>query len=253
MADFYCPIVSCKSIAGIEECRNLTLLAGEQGTDRQIVWVHYVEEPSYVRFIKGKELVLTTGALLHSEEDYSRFIESLYRKNAAGLVISEQPNGEIPFLESIVALGNEMGLPIFSLPFRFRFEDISQRICREIFLCEQKSRQKGEAMCELFFGKPDQHSGALIANYDFDKKYICVVIRIGEETVLKTAAFTNQISNYLEYCFGTVTPVIYGKIYTLRGSYSPAYWIFVSVFALGSIALLILISKCREQNMSILF
>lgn len=194
-------VVSCDSIRGIPECRNMELIAGEQGLGRQIVWVHYVEEASYIHFIRGKELVLTTGVLLHSEEEFLDFIRNLYRKNASGLVINELPEGGIPFIDGIVALGNELGFPIFSLPFRCRFEDISRSICHEVFLREQRSLQKGMAMCSLFFDESGQHSASdPYCNYDLDRKFVSAVIKVGEPSVLKIPAFSNQISSYLEYC-----------------------------------------------------
>lgn len=49
--------------------------------------------------------------------------------------------------------------------------------------------------------------------------------------------------NAIGCLFGTVTPIIYGKIYTLNGSYSPAYRLFVFIFMIGSAALIVLMRK----------
>lgn len=49
--------------------------------------------------------------------------------------------------------------------------------------------------------------------------------------------------NAIGCLFGTVTPIIYGKIYTLNDSYSPAYRLFVFIFMIGSAALIVLMRK----------
>lgn len=144
MTDYDSPVVNCQNILKLPECKNMSLIAGESGAHRRILWVHYIEEESYIRFVKGKELILTTGILLRSRDEYLNFINALNKKKISGIVINEQPNGGIPYYEDIVALGNQLELPIFSLPFYCRFEDISQSICHEIFLCEQQSYGKSD-------------------------------------------------------------------------------------------------------------
>ena len=64
-------------------------------------------------------------------------------------------------------------------------------------------------------------------------------------TPLLTAALFGQKNysrtyskiNALGYLFGAVTPVIYGKIYTVFGSYCLSYCLFTAVFLIGAVSL----------------
>ena len=84
-------VVNCKNVNQIPNCSQLKLIAGENGAFRPIRWVHYIEEPSYIRFIKGQELILTTGLLLKSKEQYLNFATDLNARKISGLVINEKP------------------------------------------------------------------------------------------------------------------------------------------------------------------
>lgn len=204
MVDYPLPAVNCQSVLKLPECKYMKLIAGESGLHHYISWVHYIEEESYIRFVKGKELILTTGILLRSKEDYLNFIENLYKKNVSGVVINEQPTGGIPYCDDIVALGNQLELPIFSLPFYCRFEDITQSICHEIFLCEQQSRGKESVLFDLFFGSAEEVrvAGSSLNKYgfDFSRPLICSVLRTNNVPLLSDPSVSASIKCYFEYC-----------------------------------------------------
>ena len=161
--------VTCENIRSIPKCAQLRMLAGESGASRHIRWVHYVEEPSYIQFLKGGELVLTTGLLLRDRETFLDFISQLHSRNIAGVVINEPPTGEIPYLEDIRSLGDRLGLCIFSLPFQCRFVDLMQSITRQIFLNQQQRHDLDTMLFSLFFdaASPYQHGAEALAKHGF--------------------------------------------------------------------------------------
>ena len=197
--------VTCDNIQKLEKCEKLKLIAGESGLSRQIKWVHYVEEMSYIKFVKGKELILTTGLLLKEQQKFLSFIEQLHKKGVSGIVINEMPDGIIPFLDDVVKLGNQIGLCIFSLPFHCRFIDISQSICYAIFLSEQHNHSREKLLSSLFIGEilNLQYAKTLLEEYGFLPHLTYVSISIQLQTLrTEQAKFLNasfQIARYIEY------------------------------------------------------
>ena len=67
---------------------NMKLVAGGRGLRNLVDWVHTVEEMDYVSFLKGRELIVTTGIKEKDEEMLECFVKSLYEAGASGLVIN---------------------------------------------------------------------------------------------------------------------------------------------------------------------
>ena len=67
---------------------NMKLVAGGRGLRNLVDWVHTVEEMDYVSFLKGRELIITTGIREKDEETLVRFVKSLHETGASGLVIN---------------------------------------------------------------------------------------------------------------------------------------------------------------------
>jgi purine catabolism regulator len=72
--------------------RDATLLAGKQGCQRLVQSVLPMEVPDTTRWLKGGELVLTTGYVLRdSLEPWLEFIKALNEAQVAGLVVLASP------------------------------------------------------------------------------------------------------------------------------------------------------------------
>ena len=84
---------------------NMKLVAGGRGLRNLVDWVHTVEEMDYVSFLKGRELIITTGIREKDEETLVRFVKSLHETGASGLVINigkyitSAPRGIIAYRE----------------------------------------------------------------------------------------------------------------------------------------------------------
>lgn len=67
---------------------HMALLAGERGLYRLVDWVHVVEEIDYIEFLKGRELVVTTGIKEPDEAQLLEFTKRVWKADASGLVIN---------------------------------------------------------------------------------------------------------------------------------------------------------------------
>lgn len=116
---------------------NMKLVAGGRGLRNLVDWVHTVEEMDYVSFLKGRELIITTGIREKDEETLVRFVKSLHETGASGLVINigkyitRVPRG-------VIAYSEEAGFPVFTLPWEVHLVDFNRDLCNLIYKTMQE-------------------------------------------------------------------------------------------------------------------
>src|SRR5262245_50931669 len=102
------------------------VLAGEDGLDRRVRWVHATELPDIAPLLRGGDLVLTTGiALPGLEAGLRSFATSLAEVGAAGLMVELGRRwSTVP--DALVAACTETRLPLVGLRRVTRFASITQ-------------------------------------------------------------------------------------------------------------------------------
>ena len=64
------------------------VVAGRDGLENEVRWVHISEVPDIAHLLRGGEIVLTTGIALPSERDgLVRLLTELARASAAGVIV----------------------------------------------------------------------------------------------------------------------------------------------------------------------
>lgn len=175
--------VTCRSILSLPYANQLKPLAGKDGMDNVISWVYCMEDPHYVDWLKGGELVLITG-LVTKERDNMLLdmINALYEKNVAGVIINLSFYiKEIP--RSVIERGDFLGLPIFEMPEMMRIVDISQSICFAIFKEETAQYDVNITLFGLLSGSrltAKRLSRLEAAGYQQKGRYRAVVLKILE-------------------------------------------------------------------------
>ena len=131
--------------AGTEKEYGMKLIAGKNGTDDMVRWVHYIEGGETPRFLHGYELIFTTGM----ENQYStwllKFAEKLHEYGACGLVINIGPYvGDVP--EDVREYCDKVSLPLYTIPWETRIVDITYEMCHHIVTDEKQSRSVAESV-----------------------------------------------------------------------------------------------------------
>lgn len=120
------------------------LIAGREGMDRMVRWVHMVESLDASSFLDGGEIAFTTGIGLSRETELLALVESLYEKKAAGVMINTGP-----FLhnidEAVIRFGDEHNFPIFSIPWKIHLARIIQIFSYSITKSEQQETETASA------------------------------------------------------------------------------------------------------------
>ena len=67
----------------------LRLIAGADGLSSSVSWLYYTEDIGNISFLRGKELVITTGMMIRSDPDWLyKLIEELAFSSCSGLIIN---------------------------------------------------------------------------------------------------------------------------------------------------------------------
>lgn len=143
----------------------LTQLAGKAGLSADISWVYLMEDIENTDFLRGGELVITTGMLIHSEKALLSFAKSLKKKQACGLLLNVGHYiTKIP--PTLVSYCDEHSLPLFTMPWEIHIADLMEQYCNEITIQRNIRSQIESAFEKLLFSTPaDESALALLARY----------------------------------------------------------------------------------------
>nr|WP_320147795.1 PucR family transcriptional regulator ligand-binding domain-containing protein [uncultured Anaeromusa sp.] len=159
----------------------MELVAGARNLDNLVNWVHMIEDVEVADFLHGSELVFTTGIAQRHEGWLNEFVQGLVKHNASGLVVNVGPYiKRVPPETS--AYCQELGLPLFTVPWNVRLVDVTQDICRRIFQSEQTEMTVSAAFKNaIFFPADSEKYMAQLESHGFSgKNDYCVIVLAGE-------------------------------------------------------------------------
>jgi purine catabolism regulator len=109
----------------VSDC-GLELIAGDDGAERPIRWVHISELEDPTPWLSGGELLLTTGIQLNSAARQRRFLDRLADRDVAGIGLGtgfEHKNVPKAFADE----ASKRGIPLFEVPYEMPFIAITER------------------------------------------------------------------------------------------------------------------------------
>jgi purine catabolism regulator len=122
-----------------------TVIAGAQGLDNVILWVHIVDLPeAKYEWARGGELLLTAGVGLRGAPDRQQaLIPKLVERQLAGMVLSVGHHLErTP--DTMREAGDRLKFPIIELPPDVPFVEITKAIHAQIILEQYALRERAE-------------------------------------------------------------------------------------------------------------
>lgn len=157
----------------------MRILAGEQNMNKIVKWVHTIEDIEASSFLRGGELIFTTGIARREGNWLIPFVKNLVEKEAAGLVVNVGPYiDKVPF--EVLQYANEEHFPILEVPWKTRLVDITRDFCNQIIKDEQREEQLSTALKKLMETSYDMENQIeVVEKYGFhrDDTYCVVGIR----------------------------------------------------------------------------
>jgi purine catabolism regulator len=119
----------------------MCLVAGENGVDREITWVHTSDLPEPWAWLGAGELLLTNGTgLAPDPAEQARFVDRLAQAGASGLGIGLGMSGP-PLTPELLARAGDRGLPVVTVPYSMTFTTVVRAVADAN--AREESRQLG--------------------------------------------------------------------------------------------------------------
>ena len=143
---------SVADLLAIDELR-LGLVGGKDGVDRPIRWAHVSELKDPTRFLRGGEVLLTTGlGMRGGPQGQAAYVEQLARAELAalGLGLGFAFKATPP---AIVEAADRAGFPVFEVPFEVPFiaitEALFSRLVNEQYVLLQRAGTVQQTLSRL--------------------------------------------------------------------------------------------------------
>jgi hypothetical protein len=174
--------ITVKEALNIGRLKEGKVVAGEKGLDRIVSYVDILEVPDAINWLRGEELLLTTGYAIKDKPDVQEnLILELARLNAAGIVIKlNRFLNDIP--EKMIEKANEVNLPIIQIPPDIPYIEITHPLLKEILLNQNKKRWVNETLKEVLnhnFNEVDNVKKRLISvnnNFNNDAPMVLAIV-----------------------------------------------------------------------------
>lgn len=180
---------------------NLNIIAGNNGLKRIMNWVYVSEDLNNADFIRGGELVITTGVSTSFTEGWLYcFIAAMIKHNTSGMIINTGKYiNEKEISQNIIDMCNENNYPLFVMPWRIHIYDITRDYCNRIFY----DNQTDEVIENAFAGIIKQD-----ADYD---KYVNIIKNSSfgsDNSVYRISIIDNDnvtgVSSELKFAFDNI-------------------------------------------------
>ncbi|MFJ6072302.1 PucR family transcriptional regulator [Streptomyces sp. NPDC093065] len=126
------------------------VVTGEEHVDRQVRWVHITELTDPASFLKGGELVLTTGMPLPDDPaGVRRYVDELAAVGAAALVIELVRRYHRP-PDALVRACRARGLPLVTLSRDVNFLEVTQVVHTLILGHQSEAMRRTQGVHEAF-------------------------------------------------------------------------------------------------------
>lgn len=158
------------------------VLAGNQGMQTRVLWVHTLEDEEVSGFLHGGELVFTTGIGHQGTEWLLSFTQSLYGAEASGLVINYGPYIEKVPME-VIQYCNEVQFPLLVVPWETRLVDITRDFCNQIIQDEKQEETIQEAVRKIIqYPQELEQNLPTLERHNFQRKNRYCILLIDMKT-----------------------------------------------------------------------
>lgn len=146
-----------------KEKYSLTLYGGEKGLTNSVSWIYLAEDFQNMPFLKGGELVITTGLFTQGGTNLMDFICALVTRNCSGILINVgkylDTSDITPEIKEFCDISK---FPLFTMPWKIHLVDIMQDYCRILLHNTQSTDHLNAAFQGALYQSP-VHENILLA------------------------------------------------------------------------------------------
>jgi PucR family transcriptional regulator, purine catabolism regulatory protein len=148
------------TVASLIDELGLELLSGQQSANAHVRWVHSTELPDPTPWLRGGELLLTTGLQLDTPKVQREFVDRLADHDIAGLGFGTGfSHRRVP--AAVVTAAAKRDFPVFEVPYALPFIAVTERAFAQLVNERYEMLQRnlaGDVLAEALTGHlyPDE-------------------------------------------------------------------------------------------------
>lgn len=160
----------------------LRIVAGKEGLNNIVQWVHTLEDEEVVSFLHGGELVFTTGIGQKNWDTLNwllPLVKGLRENEASGIVINIGPYiSKVP--EEVIEYANKVGFPVFTMPWDVHVVDVTRDLCGQIIAMDKREDNIGNILQNIIFYPEDleRYKSRLEKNGFLPSKICCIGVKV---------------------------------------------------------------------------
>jgi purine catabolism regulator len=143
------------TVEGLVAELDLKLVSGEQSAQAHVRWVHSTELPDPTPWLRGGELLLSTGLQLQSAKAQRDFVARLAEHEIAGLGFGTGfAHKRLP--PALADEAQKRGFPLFEVPYELPFIAITERVFAQLLDERYEMLQRsmaGDVLAEALTGR----------------------------------------------------------------------------------------------------
>lgn len=113
----------------------MKMLAGKEGLDNIVTWVHMVESAEISNFLEGGEIAFTTGIGLDKNLTLLELVQSSYENSASAMIINIGPFiEEVP--KDVVDFAEKNHFPLYAVPWNIHMAEIMRIVAFELTIAD---------------------------------------------------------------------------------------------------------------------
>lgn len=207
--------------------KEMKLIAGKNGLNEIVRWVHMAEGINISVFRDEQELTFTTGIVLREKDELFELVKLCQKNKSSGMVINTGPFIK-EISQEIIEFCDNNDFPLFEVTWDIYVAEIMKKICYQITLSERTNLELSAAIKNAIFLPEQKEMYVLqLERYSFRPEwpYRVIIIDIIRKDGIplddKRKDYTlKKIENFITYKYkNTVSLELNNKVILLLANY----------------------------------
>lgn len=207
--------------------KEMKLIAGKNGLNEIVRWVHMAEGINISVFRDEQELTFTTGIVLREKNELFELVKLCQKNKSSGMVINTGPFIK-EISQEIIEFCDNNNFPLFEVTWDIYVAEIMKKICYQITLSERTNLELSAAIKNAIFLPEQKEMYVLqLERYSFRPEwpYRIIIIDIIRKDGIplddKRKDYTlKKIENFITYKYkNTVSLELNNKVILLLSNY----------------------------------
>ena len=176
----------------------LEIVAGKDGMDTVVSWVHMVEDETIVSRFNGEEIAITTGMKTRQKDWLFHLVKQMYQSESAGIIVNVGMYVfDIP--QEVIDWCEEHRFPVLVMPWDKSITTLTQNFCMRIMDQRQYEKLIGQTLLKAMTGTGNrqEYERVLRNEYDIEGTFqaICIYVKKQKEDELAYTQSTLKLEN----------------------------------------------------------